>query len=90
MRSTSATYASMRVSERDPSGKPCADCLERVPKDSWGYEKIYLHVDLENVAALRLYKSEGYVDVGSRWNPFWARQAAEIGYYETIIIICYR
>ena len=46
------------------------------------FEKIYLHVDLENVAALNLYKSEGYVEVGSRWNPFWAGQAAEIGYYD--------
>jgi len=62
-------------------GKAMCRCVEKIAKDSWGYEKIYLHVDLENVAALNLYKSEGYEDVGSRWNPFWAGQAAEIGYY---------
>lgn len=62
-------------------GKAMCRCVEKIAKDTWGYEKIYLHVDLENVAALNLYKSEGYEDVGSRWNPFWAGQAAEIGYY---------
>ena len=62
-------------------GKAMCRCVEMIAKDTWGYEKIYLHVDLENVAALNLYKSEGYEDVGSRWNPFWAGQAAEIGYY---------
>lgn len=42
---------------------------------------IYLHVDLDNVSALRLYEKEGYVDVGMRWNPFWAGGASEIGYF---------
>jgi len=46
------------------------------------YDKIYLHVDLSNVSALNLYKKEGYVDVGYRWNPFWAGKASsDIGYY---------
>lgn len=62
-------------------GKAMCRCVEKIAKDAWGYDKIYLHVDLENVAALNLYKSEGYEDVGSRWNPFWAGQAVEIGYY---------
>lgn len=62
-------------------GKAMCRLVEKIAKDAWGYEKIYLHVDLENVAALNLYKREGYEDVGSRWNPFWAGQAAEIGYY---------
>ena len=62
-------------------GKAMCRCVERIASDSWGREKIYLHVDLENVPALNLYKSEGYEDVGSRWNPFWAGQASEIGYY---------
>lgn len=62
-------------------GKAMCRCVEKIVKDVWGYEKIYLHVDLENSAALNLYRSEGYKDVGSRWNPFWAGKASEIGYY---------
>jgi len=62
-------------------GKALCRCVETIVKDVWGYEKIYLHVDLENVAAVNLYKGEGYQDVGSRWNPFWAGKASEIGYY---------
>ena len=42
---------------------------------------MYLHVDVENETALGLYKSEGYGDVGLRWNPFWAGNASDIGYY---------
>jgi ribosomal protein S18 acetylase RimI-like enzyme len=62
-------------------GKAMCRVVERIAKDAWGYEKLYLHVDLENIAALNLYKKENYQDVGSRWNPFWAGKAAEIGYY---------
>lgn len=62
-------------------GKAMCRCVEKIVKDVWGYEKIYLHVDLENSAALNLYRGEGYKDVGSRWNPFWAGKASEIGYY---------
>ena len=62
-------------------GKALVRCLEKLAKDSWGYDKVYLHVDLENIAALNLYRTEGYSDVGSRWNPFWAGRAAEIGYF---------
>lgn len=62
-------------------GKAMCRVVESIAKDAWGYEKLYLHVDLENVAALNLYRKEGFDDVGSRWNPFWAGQAAEIGYY---------
>ncbi len=62
-------------------GKAMCRLVECIAKDAWGYEKVYLHVDLENVAALNLYMKEGYEDVGSRWNPFWAGQAAEIGYF---------
>lgn len=62
-------------------GKALVRCLESIVADTWGYSRIYLHVDLENVAATNLYKSEGYEDVGFRWNPFWAGAAADIGYY---------
>ncbi len=62
-------------------GKAMCRCVERIAKDAWGYDKLYLHVDLENVPALNLYKNEDYKDVGSRWNPFWAGQASDIGYY---------
>lgn len=62
-------------------GKALCRAVECIVGDTWGYSMIYLHVDLENVAALKLYEKEGYVDVGMRWNPFWAGKAADIGYF---------
>jgi len=56
-------------------------CLEDIAVTRWGLSKMYLHVDAENEAAMQLYKSEGYKDVGRRWNPFWAGKAADIGYF---------
>ena len=61
-------------------GKALVRCLETIAKD-WGYDKIYLHVDLENAAAYHLYKGEGYRDVGFRWNVPWAGGASDIDYY---------
>lgn len=65
---------------RKQLGKALVQCLEDIV-ESWGYSKLYLHVDIENKAALTLYQNEGYKDVGTRWNPFWAGRAAEIGYF---------
>jgi ribosomal protein S18 acetylase RimI-like enzyme len=68
-------------------GKAMVRCVEKIVKDHWGYEQIYLHVDLDNLRAVNLYKSEGYQDVGSRWKPFWAdgsipfTDGAAIGYW---------
>ena len=62
-------------------GKALVRCVESIAKNSWGFSKLYLHVDLQNVAAYSLYKKEGYQDVGSRWNPFWAGSAADIAYF---------
>jgi len=62
-------------------GKAMVRCVEKIASDTWGFHKIYLHVDLENAAAYSLYKNEGYEDVGSRWNPFWAGNAADIAYF---------
>ena len=62
-------------------GKALVRCVESIAKNSWGFSKLYLHVDLQNVAAYSLYKKEGYQDVGSRWNPFWAGSAADIDYF---------
>eukprot|EP00565_Helicotheca_tamesis_P005726 CAMPEP_0185726850 /NCGR_PEP_ID=MMETSP1171-20130828/2706_1 /TAXON_ID=374046 /ORGANISM="Helicotheca tamensis, Strain CCMP826" /LENGTH=367 /DNA_ID=CAMNT_0028395285 /DNA_START=60 /DNA_END=1166 /DNA_ORIENTATION=- len=62
-------------------GKALVRCVENIATETWGYSKLYLHVDLDNVAALNLYRSEGFKDVGFRWNPFWAGKAAEIGYF---------
>ena len=62
-------------------GKALVRCLEKIAKDTWGYDQIYLHVDLENAAAYNLYKSEGYQDVGFRWNVPWAGGASDIGYF---------
>jgi ribosomal protein S18 acetylase RimI-like enzyme len=47
----------------------------------WAYSRIYLHVDSDNLPAYNLYCSEGYRDVGRRWNPFWAGGSASICYF---------
>ncbi|CAJ1954558.1 unnamed protein product [Cylindrotheca closterium] len=62
-------------------GRGLVRCVEDIALSSWGMPRMYLHVDEDNVAALSLYKSEGYRDVGHRWNPFWAGSSANIGYY---------
>jgi ribosomal protein S18 acetylase RimI-like enzyme len=62
-------------------GTAMVRCVENIAKNTWGYKKIYLHVDLENTAAVNLYKAEGYCDVGFRWTPFWAGKASEIAYF---------
>jgi len=62
-------------------GRGLVRCVENIAASNWGYNRMYLHVDEDNAAALNLYKSEGYRDVGHRWNPFWSGGASEIGYY---------
>ena len=62
-------------------GRALVRCVENIAKKSWGYSRMYLHVDTDNTAALELYKSEGYKDVGKRWRPFWAGKASEVGYF---------
>ena len=62
-------------------GKSLVRCVEDIATTTWGYSKLFLHVDLENVPALNLYKGEEYFDVKIRWNPFWAGRAADIGYF---------
>jgi ribosomal protein S18 acetylase RimI-like enzyme len=62
-------------------GRALVRCVENIASSSWGYTRMYLHVDVDNKPALELYKSEGYCDVGLRWNPFWAGKAATIGYF---------
>jgi RimJ/RimL family protein N-acetyltransferase len=62
-------------------GRAMVRCLEDIAANKWGFSKIYLHVDGDNAAAMKLYKTEGYQDVGCRWNPFWAGKAADIGYF---------
>jgi ribosomal protein S18 acetylase RimI-like enzyme len=62
-------------------GRSMVKCVESIASDSWGYSNLYLHVDAENKAAFDLYKSEGYQDVGLRWDPFWAGDSTKIGYF---------
>jgi GNAT superfamily N-acetyltransferase len=62
-------------------GRALVRCVEDIASSTWGYSRMHLHVDLDNAPAFELYKSEGYRDVGLRWKPFWAGQAAEIGYF---------
>jgi ribosomal protein S18 acetylase RimI-like enzyme len=62
-------------------GRSLVRCVESIARESWGYSNLYLHVDAENKAAFDLYKSEGYQDVGLRWDPFWAGDSTKIGYF---------
>jgi len=62
-------------------GNALVKCLEYISKEIWGFQKIYLHVDLDNEPAVHLYRKQHYFDVGLRWNPFWAGKSAEIGYF---------
>lgn len=66
-------------------GRALVRIVEAIARDKWGYSHIYLHVDPENVAARTLYEGEGYIDVGMRWNVFWAGGASEIGYYVKVL-----
>ncbi len=66
-------------------GRALVRLVEAIARDKWGYSHIYLHVDPENVAARTLYEREGYVDVGIRWNAFWAGGASEIGYFFKVL-----
>lgn len=62
-------------------GKVLVRCVENIAQTTWGCNRMYLHVDEDNVAAVSLYKGEAYRDVGHRWNPIWAGGASDIGYY---------
>jgi len=63
-------------------GKVLVRCVEHIARETWGYSRLYLHVDLENIPAINLYEKEGFQRVdGIRWNPFWAGKAADIGYF---------
>ena len=53
-------------------GRAFVRCVENIAKTNWGFNRMYLHVDEDNAAAFGLYRSDGYRDVGHRWNPFWA------------------
>eukprot|EP00529_Nitzschia_sp_RCC80_P000522 CAMPEP_0113444458 /NCGR_PEP_ID=MMETSP0014_2-20120614/2675_1 /TAXON_ID=2857 /ORGANISM="Nitzschia sp." /LENGTH=869 /DNA_ID=CAMNT_0000335467 /DNA_START=555 /DNA_END=3164 /DNA_ORIENTATION=+ /assembly_acc=CAM_ASM_000159 len=66
-------------------GKLLVQCVESISK-SWEYNRVYLHVDEDNKAALQLYLSGGYRDVGHRWNPFWAGEASGIGYFNKVLV----
>jgi ribosomal protein S18 acetylase RimI-like enzyme len=62
-------------------GRALVRCVENIAETRWGYSKMYLHVDIDNRAAVQLYNEEGYTDVGRRWNPFWAGKSTDIGYF---------
>jgi ribosomal protein S18 acetylase RimI-like enzyme len=61
-------------------GRALCRIVEAIARDKWSYSQIYLHVDPANDAAMQLYDKEGYIDVGCRWNAFWAGGANEISY----------
>lgn len=61
-------------------GRALVRAVETTTSMVWGYEQVYLHVDPANKAAMDLYKSEGYTDMGKRWNPFWAGTSSRIAY----------
>jgi GNAT superfamily N-acetyltransferase len=61
-------------------GRALVKAVETTTSIVWGYERVYLHVDPANKEAMDLYKSEGYIDVGERWNPLWAGTSSRIAY----------
>jgi ribosomal protein S18 acetylase RimI-like enzyme len=61
-------------------GRTLVRALEHLSRH-WSYSRIYLHVDPDNSPAHNLYCSEGYREVGRRWNPFWAGRSADIVYF---------
>ncbi|KAL7440500.1 hypothetical protein ACHAXM_007234 [Skeletonema potamos] len=62
-------------------GRALCRIVEAISHKKWKYSHLYLHVDPENEAALKMYEKEGFVDVGRRWNASWNGGANEIGYY---------
>lgn len=62
-------------------GRALCRIVEAIALYQWGYDHIYLHVDPSNDTARKLYETEGYRDVGKRWNVLWAGGADGIGYY---------
>mmetsp|Transcript_32733 Transcript_32733/g.49330 ORF Transcript_32733/g.49330 Transcript_32733/m.49330 type:complete len:339 (-) Transcript_32733:29-1045(-) len=65
---------------RQNLGRSLVQCLEDIARTKWGYHKLYLHVDQENRAAVKLYQQEGYKSVQKRWQPFWAGDLSNINY----------
>ena len=62
-------------------GRSLCRIVEAIAQKKWQYSHLYLHVDPANEAAVSLYKKEGFVDVGRRWNAKWNGGANKIGYY---------
>ena len=61
-------------------------CVEDIAKNVWDYQKMYLHVDLDNTAALKLYQNEGYTDAQRRWRPFWGRKGCRYWVFCKVIM----
>ncbi|CAM9859080.1 unnamed protein product [Ectocarpus sp. 4 AP-2014] len=55
-------------------GKQLVRLCEHVAKNSWGYERMYLHVDLGDPAATGLYSSMGYEGIEKYDAPLWMRK----------------
>mmetsp|Transcript_72 Transcript_72/g.205 ORF Transcript_72/g.205 Transcript_72/m.205 type:complete len:152 (+) Transcript_72:874-1329(+) len=56
--------------------------VEKVAIDVWNYDRLYLHVDDTNDAAVDLYRKYGFNVVrGVRWSPIWAGDSAKIAYF---------
>lgn len=68
-------------------GRALIRCIECLARDTWGYEKLYLHVDLHNSVALKLYQSEGYQLLSnSCWNQVrLGNYRHNIGYFEKVL-----
>ncbi|CAM9661688.1 unnamed protein product [Chrysoparadoxa australica] len=54
-------------------GKQLTRLAENIVKNIWGYQQLFLHVDLRAPAPSSLYKSLGYKDLPDFDSPGWVR-----------------
>ncbi|CAM9176858.1 unnamed protein product [Pylaiella littoralis] len=59
---------------RNGYGKQLVRLCEHVAKNHWGYEGMYLHVDINDPASAGLYSSMGYQSLEKYDAPLWMRK----------------
>jgi len=64
-------------------GNSLVQIVEQIAFNQWGKSKLYLHVDdVNNIPAFTLYKKRDFQKVqGIKFDPAWAGDAANIGFF---------